>query len=119
AERSRYLLSLSSDRPGVVARLQPIDDAANQLLGLIRVSIDEAESITARAEEPSQGTDPDRASVLVVDDNDVNRALLARPLERLGYRVSTAANGREALHLLQQADIDLVLLDVLMPEMDG
>ena len=123
AERTRDLLSLSGSRPEVAADLQPIEAAASQLLGLIGTPVDdeaeESESITARAEVSIQVAETDRASLLVVDDHEVNRALLARPLERLGYRVLTAANGREALQLLERADIDLVLLDVLMPEMDG
>jgi ATP-binding cassette, subfamily B, bacterial len=57
--------------------------------------------------------------VLVVDDNDAGRDLLCRKLERDGYRVSSAASGREALNLIQSAEVDLVLLDVIMPELDG
>lgn len=59
------------------------------------------------------------ASVLVVDDDVLNRKLLARHLEQEGHRVSSAAGGREALHALAAERFDLVLLDVLMPEMDG
>jgi two-component system cell cycle response regulator len=60
-----------------------------------------------------------QASVLVVDDDSVNRMLLARTLERDGHRVSTATNGRQALELLRSQPVDVVLLDVVMPEMDG
>jgi adenylate cyclase len=57
--------------------------------------------------------------ILVVDDNKMNRLLLARSLEQQGHRVSFAENGREALEMLHGGCFDLVLLDVLMPEMDG
>jgi len=57
--------------------------------------------------------------ILVVDDNKMNRLLLARGLEQQGHRVSFAENGRQALDMLHSAPYDLVLLDVLMPEMDG
>jgi DNA-binding response OmpR family regulator len=60
-----------------------------------------------------------RATVLVVDDDRVNRMLLVRRLEQEGYRVSTAENGREGWERLKQEPVDIVLLDVLMPEMDG
>ena len=61
-----------------------------------------------------------RGHILVVDDNKMNRLLLARSLEHQGHRVSFAENGRQALDLLHSSqEIDLVLLDVLMPEMDG
>jgi adenylate cyclase len=60
-----------------------------------------------------------QASVLVVDDDPINRALLAKTLERDGHRVTTAQDGEEGWELLQRDAFDLVLLDVLMPKMDG
>jgi adenylate cyclase len=62
---------------------------------------------------------PATGHLLVVDDDDANRDLLARRLERLGYQVGLAANGRLALEALAGGGFDLVLLDVLMPELDG
>jgi class 3 adenylate cyclase len=60
-----------------------------------------------------------RGIILVVDDNDENRDMLARRLRRQGYEVLTAAGGRAALATLATAPIDLVLLDVMMPDLDG
>jgi sigma-B regulation protein RsbU (phosphoserine phosphatase) len=57
--------------------------------------------------------------LLVVDDNETNRDLLARRLERQGYRVVLAESGRQALEILKQHAFDLVLLDIQMPEMNG
>ena len=57
--------------------------------------------------------------LLVVDDNAMNRDLLTRQLVREGYNVMAVASGREALETLRLHDLDLVLLDVVMPEMDG
>ena len=62
-------------------------------------------------------TQPDQ--LLVVDDNKVNRMLLMRHLEEQGHCVTTATNGCEALEILQTKHIDLVLLDIEMPEMNG
>ena len=59
------------------------------------------------------------AHILVVDDNEGNRDLLVRLLERRGYVAITAEDGRQALELLGKHNVDLVLLDVMMPEMDG
>jgi adenylate cyclase len=59
------------------------------------------------------------ARLLVVDDNKVNRLLLARSLEVQGHSVASAENGRVALDLLRREAFDLVLLDMEMPEMDG
>jgi signal transduction histidine kinase len=58
-------------------------------------------------------------SILVVDDNEVNRQMLSQHVAQLGHHVTAANNGRRALALLQAGPFDLVLLDVLMPEMDG
>jgi len=59
------------------------------------------------------------ARLLVVDDNKVNRLLLARNLELQGHHVATAENGRVALEMLRGEAFDLLLLDIEMPEMNG
>jgi signal transduction histidine kinase/CheY-like chemotaxis protein/HPt (histidine-containing phosphotransfer) domain-containing protein len=58
-------------------------------------------------------------SVLVVDDNRVNRMIVDMMLSKHGHKVSTAVNGREALEAVKHGAFDLVLMDVQMPEMDG
>ena len=58
-------------------------------------------------------------TILVVDDNRVNQLLLSRGLEQQGHTVVFARHGREALDLLRGQGFDLMLLDVLMPELDG
>jgi len=57
--------------------------------------------------------------LLIVDDNKVNRILLARGLEGDGHKVKTAENGKQALEKLRTDSFDLVLLDIEMPEMNG
>jgi signal transduction histidine kinase len=59
------------------------------------------------------------ALVLVADDNAVSRLLLSESVRRLGHRTITAANGRQALDLLRDQPVDLALLDIEMPELDG
>jgi len=59
------------------------------------------------------------AALLVVDDNEPNRELLSRRLVAAGYAVATASSGPEALAALEEGRFDAVLLDVMMPEMDG
>jgi DNA-binding response OmpR family regulator len=59
------------------------------------------------------------ARLLVVDDNKVNRLMLARTLELLGHEVVSVDNGRSALAALRSDRFDLMLLDIQMPEMDG
>lgn len=58
-------------------------------------------------------------TILIADDEPVNRALLQRRLEREGYHVLTARNGSEAVRQVKEVHPDLVILDVMMPEMDG
>jgi class 3 adenylate cyclase/CheY-like chemotaxis protein len=62
---------------------------------------------------------PSRGAILVVDDNEENRDMLARRLARQGYEVLTASGGRAALDALAARPLDLVLLDVMMPDLDG
>ena len=124
-------------RPDLVADLGRIDSAARELLRLVLLHLlDEAtasaltevaaprstttflrrETLTASAR--SQDGEP-AAAILLVDDDPGNRDMLSRRLRRLGYAVTTAANGREALELLQRQRVDLMLLDIQMPEMNG
>jgi adenylate cyclase len=58
-------------------------------------------------------------AILVVDDDPLNRAILRRGLERAGHDVAMAENGLEALEALRAGDFDLVLLDIVMPQLDG
>lgn len=59
------------------------------------------------------------ATILVVDDDDAMRSVLRRTLEREGYGVVQAINGREALVRMQETGVDLVITDVVMPDAEG
>lgn len=59
------------------------------------------------------------ARILVVDDVAVNREILKRRLIRRGFEISEAAGGREALEIIGSEPVDLVLLDIMMPDLDG
>jgi sigma-B regulation protein RsbU (phosphoserine phosphatase) len=61
----------------------------------------------------------DAGALLIVDDDAVNREMLARRLRRSGYTVSTAEDGVQALRLMRTQHFDLVLLDLIMPGLDG
>ena len=60
-----------------------------------------------------------RARILLVEDNLVNQTLAVRLLEKRGYSIAVAGNGREALAALAKEEFEVVLMDVQMPEMDG
>jgi DNA-binding response OmpR family regulator len=61
----------------------------------------------------------DEGALLVVDDDEASREMLARRLRRCGYTVSAVANGVHALNLARRQKFDLVLLDLIMPGLDG
>ena len=67
------------------------------------------------------GSPPERGGgrILVVDDNEMNRDLLSRRLRQQGHTVSVAENGRQALERMAAEELDLVMLDIMMPELDG
>lgn len=122
------------------ADLQKIQDAARRFLGLLdvllvpamfdsRIPVREAvvpvthpEALAlSRSGGPLPQALPTTQGgvVLVVDDDDGNREILARRLARQGFEVLTAANGPEALARVRKQPVDLVLLDLIMPGMDG
>jgi CheY-like chemotaxis protein len=116
------LPSADEGRDGTVtADLRKILGAAERL-----VPSDRRVSATAPSSQPRRESveSPElsgapRARILVVDDGADNREVLRRRLERSGHAVEMAEHGRRALELLTTAPFDLVLLDVLMPELDG
>lgn len=77
----------------------------------------------AAANQPeSSGVHPttqSRGRVLVVDDNDLVRPVLAKVLTRYGFKVITAADGAEALHLVDEGPIAVALVDLILPKVDG
>ena len=71
------------------------------------------------AAAPVERVAPGALSVLVADDNALNQNLLRRLVVKLGHKVDVVSNGREAVAAVAQTPYDAVLMDVLMPEMDG
>ena len=76
-------------------------------------------SISRVKEEKNEKQATDRSYILVVDDNENNRDLLSRQLKEQGYGVDFATNGRQALEKIQRENYDLILLDIIMPKMNG
>jgi CheY-like chemotaxis protein len=70
--------------------------------------------------EPEEQAKPiTKARVLIVEDNLINQKVARSLMERMGYSVEVAANGREGLQKWQEGFFDLILMDCQMPEMDG
>jgi CheY-like chemotaxis protein len=120
--------ALAAGSGDLVSDLQRIAQAALHLRDLVQGGL--IPRVAERAEamplpdlpalpSPERVPAADRGVILVVDDNEENREMLARRLERQGYEVRAAAGGGEALAMLAAAAADLVLLDVMMPDLDG
>jgi adenylate cyclase len=76
-------------------------------------------SLRGLAQDSAAVTGYESGSILVVDDNGINRDLLSRYLERQGHAVQVAPNGRQALEMIATGAFDLVLLDITMPGLTG
>ena len=100
--------------------LERIGMAAQSLLEILRCDGPRA-GAPVSDERPPARTKSARAAarILVVDDNAGNRNMLRRRLERQGYAVEEAKNGSEGLDCVASQPFDLVLLDIMMPVMDG
>ena len=75
--------------------------------------------MTASAPTPPLGTQHGKETILVVDDEASIRRILETRLSMIGYQVVTASDGVEALELFKTCQPDLVVLDVMMPKLDG
>ena len=62
---------------------------------------------------------PAKALILIVEDSPLNQKILKNLLERVGYATMAATNGKEALAIIEHTAPDLIVLDIMMPEMDG
>lgn len=91
------------------------DEEAEDGLAMRNGRLDRPDQLEVSAGPPGEN----RGLVLVVDDDAANRDVLARRLGRLGYAVCEAENGRRALELMAARPVDLVLLDLNMPDVDG
>ena len=108
--------------------LDRIGDAAADMLNMLQCGAADPsprppapqtpESDAAQPPNPKIA-EPGKGRLLVVDDNGTNRNMLSRRLQRQGYTVEQARHGSEALDRIASEDFDLILLDIMMPVMDG
>jgi CheY-like chemotaxis protein len=99
--------------------LEPELAQANTLMDEVVHSIRTTTNPTIITEQQPVDFPHQTASLLVVDDKESNRDLLSRRLDRQGFHVEVAENGVQALQMIRKQDYDLVLLDIIMPEMNG
>jgi len=98
-------------------RRQHLHKTLSAQLNKIKGIVEEKEVVT----EAIEITDKDKKllKILLVEDNDVNQKVALRLIEKIGYQTDLASNGIEAIEAVQSIDYDIVLMDLLMPEMDG
>lgn len=111
---ARRLLELSDEIVRMATRAAPEASVLGQ-----SSSMTEQVLAKIRPAPPGGGAAEGEGRLLVVDDNETNRDLISRQLARFGYVVATAGDGEQALELMRQQEFDLVLLDVIMPVLDG
>jgi CheY-like chemotaxis protein len=131
------------DQADIIPDLQKIHSAADRFLFLIDDVVDFSRieagemaphlqatgasaiiqgAVTAASsleEDAVEEVQTDQGCLLIVDDNEINRDVLARRLGRQGYTTTAAENGRKALEMVRTQKFDLLLLDIMMPEMNG
>ena len=84
------------------------------------LSRERIDDLISRPAEPASGPGTGcRGRVLVVDDEKLNRTLISHDLTQNGYTVETVSAGADALRRIEESEFDLVVLDIMMPEMDG
>ena len=138
AQRLENMLDQASDKVdshdlrNILAAIRGYSEILHEDIGPTQPQLNDTLARLLKALNTAQegSTDPDNSTesrviesepgyILAVDDLKENRELVARNLSRSGHFVITAASGEEALVALEQSDVDVVLLDLMMPGMDG
>jgi len=108
---------LRSEQDAGAPALPEGEDVASEAVAV--AGTDAAPPAPAEADDVEPRAEQEHARILVVDDDPQNRDLLARRLERQGFEVETARDGIDGLRRIDTEDFDLVMLDVMMPGMNG
>ena len=117
-----------------VGDLEKINAAANKLLKEIGQLVNTSlllvpeinpvktlaiEAIASSSYDVSQPLESSEYNILIVDDSAVNRDLLSRQVQAQGYQIATAVDGKQAIAMIKTGAYDLILLDIIMPEING
>lgn len=108
-------------------------ESANNIVDIVEESSNSRKLSEKGSEESGRETDlrrwknptaqldlsPIQGRILITDDDEINRHIMTRQLERQGHTVVTVDNGKEALALIKRVPFDVIILDVMMPDMNG
>jgi putative two-component system response regulator len=128
AERIRHLVEKSKDGdPTLSAGLATFHEVATNKNGLIHKAMEALSEAKLRGKnrvhcvekEAAPVKDESSRTILIVDDNPLNVKLLEALLLPLNHKILKAYSGEEAMELMSKSSVDLVLLDIMMPGMDG
>ncbi len=103
----------------IILDLLRIATATAELLDFGRKEDNELPPGRLRPDTLTRGSSSLKASVLIVDDDEINRDILSRQLQRLGFAVTAVETGSEAMVSLRQSKFDVALVDLMMPVMNG
>jgi two-component system, sensor histidine kinase and response regulator len=117
--REEFAADLAKIRAAGHRMLELIEENFTSASETMPTLVADADAGPVQVDAAAQGAAELPGLLLVVDDDAANREVLSRRLERQGHDVRTASSGRDAMRILGEAAFDLVLLDIMMPEMDG
>jgi adenylate cyclase len=117
---AQRLLALINDLVNISSRTKPNEQGLYpQSFDTSAMSQEGASARRCLLEAETDTAQTDHGFLLVVDDEETNRDMLSRRLERRGYSVAIAEDGRQALEMITTQTFDLVLLDIMMPGING
>ena len=120
------MMLTSSDLQGDIPRCRRLGITCHMVKPVSRAELRDS-MLRALGSSPAEAPPPEektieslrRLSILLAEDNAMNKRLATRLLEKRGHTITSVSNGREALQALEQGRFDVVLMDVQMPVMDG
>ena len=107
------------EEPTAIAEKEPPPGSVDELFAPTPAQEEAPEPVPAGPRILPPGGTPSGKTILLVEDEDPLRKILATALQQEGHRVAAAANGQEALQITLQTPVDLVITDLMMPKMNG
>lgn len=110
-----------TSHPGLAGSAVAITASVDRMTPLVNAAMELVESplVSGRSDASLHGSPPEATRVLVVDDERINRLLITKLLQKHGYATLETENGDEVLEIVTREKVDLVLLDLIMPRVDG